>query len=98
MDQVALLLYNNNDKNIIISYSSRVDSLNVLLRWLDVNGIGYIDHVPEKKGLWCVDEDVAYRVYQVTYDKENQAYDSLLVYSLQWIETPKEIKVVVPDA
>lgn len=98
MEQVALLQYNNNDVNTIVKYSPAIDTLNALLSWLDANGIGYINYIPNTKGLWCVDSGGFLRVYQIIYDAENNVYNSTLVYSLQWIATPQGFTVTVPVA
>ena len=86
MNTQALLLYNNDDKNVIITYSPRTDTMNVLLKWLDKNNISLTPFLPDKQGIWCVDEKVAYRVYQIVQNGEELVTN--LAYSLQWIEQP----------
>jgi len=89
MSEVTLVLYNNDDKNVLVMASSRVDSLNNLLNWLERSNILYVPVLPEQQGVFCVDEKIAYRVYQVIYDKENNVYNNSLIYSLQWVESAK---------
>ena len=81
-----LLRYNNNDKNELITAAEEKESINVLLNYLDKAGIALVDFVPsDKAGLFCVFEQVAYRVYQSVYDKEDNRFNSYLIYSLQWL-------------
>jgi hypothetical protein len=89
-----LLRYNNNDKNELITAAEPKESINVLLRYLDKAGIALVDFVPpEKQGLFCVFEQVAYRVYQSVYDKEDNTFNCYLIYSLQWLPwTEKQAK------
>jgi hypothetical protein len=89
-----LLRYNNNDTNELITASEPKESINVLLRYLDKAGIALVDFVPpEKPGLFCVFEQVAYRVYQSVYDKEDNTFNCYLIYSLQWLPwTEKQAK------
>jgi hypothetical protein len=81
-----LLRYNNNDKNELITAAEPKESINVLLKYLDKAGIALVDFVPpDKQGLFCVFEQVAYRVYQSVYDKEDNTFNCYLIYSLQWL-------------
>ena len=77
-----LLRYNNNDKNELITAAEEKESINVLLNYLDKAGIALVDFVPpDKAGLFCVFEQVAYRVYQSVYDKEDNRFNSYLIYN-----------------
>jgi hypothetical protein len=89
-----LLRYNNNDKNELITAAEPNESINVLLKYLDRAEIALVDFVPpDKQGLFCVFEQVAYRVYQSVYDKEDNTFNSYLIYSLQWLPwTEKQAK------
>lgn len=80
-----LLRYNNNDKNELITAAEPKESINVLLKYLDKAGIALVDNIPEKQGLFCVDEKVAYRVYQSVFNKEDNTFECYLIYSLQWL-------------
>lgn len=104
-----LLRYNNNDKNELITASEPEDAINQLLRYLDKAGIALVDYIPDKQGLFCIDEKVAYRVYQSVYNKEDSQYESYLIYSLQWVpwgekqakcleESEKEKSEALPEA
>jgi hypothetical protein len=80
-----LLRYNNNDKNELITAAEPKESINVLLKYLDRAGIALVDNVPDKQGLFCVNEKVAYCVYQSVFNKEDNTFESYLIYSLQWL-------------
>jgi len=80
-----LLRYNNNDKNELITAAEPKESINVLLKYLDRAGIALVDSVPERQGLFCVNEKVAYRIYQSVFNKEDNTFESYLIYSLQWL-------------
>lgn len=80
-----LLRYNNNDKNELITAAEPKESINALLKYLDKAGIALVDNIPEKQGLFCVDEKVAYRVYQSVFNKEDNTFECYLIYSLQWL-------------
>ncbi len=85
-----LLRYNNNDKNELITAAEPKESINVLLRYLDRAGIALVDNIPEKQGLFCVNENIAYRVYQSVFNKEDNTFESYLIYSLQWLPWAEE--------
>ena len=80
-----LLRYNNNDTNELITAAEPEETINELLKYLNKAGIALVDSIPEKVGLFCVNEKVAYRVYQSVFNKEDNTFECHLIYSLQWL-------------
>lgn len=82
-----ILLRSDNSQNYKLLISSNPeDSFNELLKYLDRCGIAYVDTIPEKNGLFCVpDKNDRYNIYQTVFNKEDNMYDSYLIYSLQWL-------------
>lgn len=80
-----LLRYTSTEKFELLLSAAPWESFDVLLRWLDKQGIALVDSVPEKAGLFCVPQKPAYYVYQSVWNKEDNMFNSYLIYSLQWL-------------
>lgn len=80
-----LLRYTSTEKFELLLSAAPLESFDVLLRWLDRQGIALVDSVPEKAGLFCVRQNPAYCVYQSIWNAEDNMFNSYLIYSLQWL-------------
>jgi hypothetical protein len=80
-----LLRYTSSEKFELLLASTPLESFDVLLRWLDKQGIALVDSVPEKAGLFCVHQKPSYCVYQSVWNAEDNMFNSYLIYSLQWL-------------
>ena len=80
-----LLRYTSTEKFELLLSATPLESFDVLLRWLDKQGIALVDSVPEKAGLFCVSQKPSYCVYQSIWNAEDNMFNSYLIYSLQWL-------------
>lgn len=80
-----LLRYTSTEKFELLMSAAPWDSFDVLLRWLDKQGIALVDSVPDKAGLFCVSQKPSYCVYQSVWNAEDNMFVSYLIYSLQWL-------------
>ena len=83
---MGLLQYNYTDKQFIIAYSSKEDSLPTLINYLLRNKIALVGDIPQSTGMYCIREDNdIYKVYLVYYDKESEIFINEYQYSLSWL-------------
>jgi len=83
---MGLLQYNYTDKQFIIAYSSKEDSLPTLINYLLRNKIALVSDIPQSTGMYCIREDNdIYKVYMVYYDKESEIFINEYQYSLNWL-------------
>jgi hypothetical protein len=80
-----LLRYTSSEKFELLLAAAPLESFDVLLRWLDRQGIALVDSVPERAGLFCVAQKPSYCVYQSVWNAEDNMFNSYLIYSLQWL-------------
>jgi hypothetical protein len=85
MSDEILLRYTSTEKFELLLSATPLESFDALLRWLDKQGIALVDSVPEKAGLFCVDQKPSYCVYQSIWNAEDNMFNSYLIYSLQWL-------------
>ena len=83
---MGLLQYNYTDKQFIIAYSSKEDSLPTLINYLLRNKIALVGDIPQSSGLYCIREDNdIFKVYMVYFDKESEIFINEYQYSLAWL-------------
>ena len=83
---MGLLQYNYTDKQFIIAYSSKEDSLPTLINYLLRNKIALVGDIPQSSGLYCIREDNdIFKVYMVYFDKESEIFINEYQYSLTWL-------------
>jgi hypothetical protein len=87
-----LLRYTSSEKFELVLSAAPKDTFDDLLRWLDKQGIAFVDSVPEKSGLFCVPQKPAYCVYQSVWNAEDNMFNSYLIYSLQWLWFGKDAR------
>ena len=87
MSEFGLLQYNGTDDNKVVANSIREDTKPTLLQYLIKNNIPIVQEVPERWGVYCVDDEKqgVYKVFMVYFDKEAGIYIKEYQYSLQWI-------------
>ena len=84
MSEVCLR-YTSSEKFELLLSAAPLESFDVLLKWLDKQGIALVDSVPERPGLFCIPQKPAYCVYQSVWNAEDNMFNSYLIYSLQWL-------------
>ena len=80
-----LLRYTQSEKFELLLASTLEDTFDVLLKWLDKQGIAFVDSVPDKPGLFCVPQKPSYGIYQSIWNESDNMFNSYLIYSLQWL-------------
>jgi hypothetical protein len=82
--EFGLLQYRGTDDNKVVANSTREDTEPTLLQYLTWNNIPIVQEVPDRWGVFCVNDSV-YKVYTVYFDKESGIYIKEYQYSLKWI-------------
>jgi len=83
-----LLRYTQSEKFELLLSAAPLESFDALLRWLDKQGIAFVDSVLDKPGLFCVPQKPSYCVYQSIWNESDNIFNSYLIYSLQWLAAP----------
>ena len=94
-----LMRYNNDGmKDLLLSIPSYSgDTYNTLLKYLNSINIPLVENLPQTQGIFCTpdkEDRRCYDVFQIVYDKEEQLYNPVYTYSLEWLllkpEKPEE--------
>lgn len=85
-----LMRYNNDGmKDLLLSIPSYSENtFNTLLKYLNSINIPLVEKLPEAQGIYCTPDDNDKRcfdVYQIVFDKEDQLYNPVYTYSLEWL-------------
>ena len=82
---VGLLQYNFSDKNEIVCYGNKKTCRPTILAYLTSVNIPVVSFIPDALGVFCVEEDSIYKVYQVYKDVESSIFIKEYQYSLKWM-------------
>ena len=85
-----LMRYNNDGmKDLLLSIPSYSgDTYSTLLKYLNSINIPLVENLPQTQGIFCTpdkEDKRCYDVFQIVFDKEEQLYNPVYTYSLEWL-------------